>query len=80
MPVLYPTEAIPTADRCPHCGGDGREWRVTRYQEDGPFWEPVGECVPCHGTGVTRGRPLPLPKPASFMPLASAAEVASWDA
>lgn len=80
MPVAYPADAIPTADRCPTCQGSGDHWEnVYDPKHDEWLFEPVDLCGTCWGSGVKPGRPLPLPKPPSWMPRADALEVASWD-
>lgn len=80
MALAYPLSAIPPADRCPTCGGSGDHWEnVYDPKHDEWLFEPVAECGPCRGTGVTRGRPLPLPHPPSWMPRAGALEVGSWE-
>lgn len=81
MPVAYPTEAIPPADRCTACRGSGDEWVLTYDAKHGTYqYDPIDLCGRCHGSGVERGRPLPLPKPPSWAPRADALEVASWTA
>lgn len=55
MPVAYPTDAIPHADRCTRCDGSGDDW-----QEVAPsLWEPVDACPSCYGSGLRPGAKAP---------------------
>jgi hypothetical protein len=81
MPLCYPADAIPPEDRCTTCHGSGDHWEnVWAPELDQYVFEPIAECPACKGTGVRPGRPLPLPRPPSWMPVASILEVASWEA
>lgn len=56
MPVAYPADAIPVADRCPGCDGDGSDWREVAPS----LWEPVDSCPACYGSGLRPGATPPV--------------------